>query len=208
MLMKEDKQALFEQMDKHLQQDEKPSVFFEMLLQEGRLNQPPFSMLAKLKQTHQSPTHHPEGDVWNHTMLVIDNAAQRKRQSSHPHAFMWAALLHDIGKPKTTRMRKGRITSYDHDKVGQQEAQEFLKDFVEDSFAQSVAALVRWHMQILFVVKNMPFADIAAMKQQVQLSDVALLGLCDRLGRLNPNEAAEQENIKLFVQKCRAEGMR
>jgi putative nucleotidyltransferase with HDIG domain len=49
-------------------------------------------------------------------LLVVDEAAKRKAYSTDQRVFMWAALLHDIGKPASTRLRKGRITAYNHDK--------------------------------------------------------------------------------------------
>ena len=165
----------------------------------------PLTMLDALKKAEQSPTHHPEGNVWNHTLLVVDCAAIKKEKSTNPQVFMWAALLHDIGKPGSTRIRNGKITSYDHDKLGAKMAKEFLNFFeVDNAFLEQVVALVRWHMQILFVVKELPFADIPAMKKQASVSDVALLGYCDRFGRLGVNKKEEEENIRIFLQKCLA----
>lgn len=195
---------LFLEIDRHLLQDKTPSEFLKGLLKQGALDTPPLNLLSALRGTKQSPQHHPEGDVWNHTMLVVDEAAQVRDQSSDPRAFMWAALLHDIGKPDTTRFRKGKITSYDHDKVGEGLALALLQAFDEPALAAKVAALVRWHMQILFVVKDMPFADIPAMMDQVAPEDVALLGQCDRLGRLKPDREKELETIREFSSKVQA----
>lgn len=197
---------IFLEIDRHLQQDRAPSEFLKALLEEGALDAPPLNRLSELRGTKQSPQHHPEGDVWNHTMLVVDEAAQVRERSSDVRAFMWAALLHDIGKPATTRFQKGKITSYDHDKVGEGLALTFLQEFGEPDLAAKVAALVRWHMQILFVVKDMPFADIPAMMDQVTLEDVALLGQCDRLGRLRPDREKELQTIRQFRSKVQAHG--
>jgi putative nucleotidyltransferase with HDIG domain len=160
-------------------------------------------MLLKLRQTKQSPKYHPEGSAWNHTMLVIDEAAKLKVRSKNPNAFMWAALLHDIGKPVTTRIRKGKITSYDHEKIGEKLAGEFLRTFTDDDrFIKEVNSLVRWHMQMLFVVKNLPFADIEEMKHEVDIQEIGLLGLCDRLGRLRADKEKEEQDMRLFLKKC------
>ncbi|NMB96846.1 MAG: HDIG domain-containing protein [Clostridiaceae bacterium] len=113
-------------MDRHLLDDDKPSEYFESLSDMEVYTKYPFTMLGRLKDTHQSPIHHPEGNVWNHTMLVIDEAAKVKSKSSNNRVFMWPALLHDIGKPDTTRTRRGKITSYDHDKLGAIMSKEFL----------------------------------------------------------------------------------
>ncbi len=73
---------------------------------------------------------------------------QKKILSENPKVFMLAAFLHDIGKPPTTRNRKGKITSYDHDKVGSRMAKEFLQEVHEDNhIIDQVMNLVRWHMQ-------------------------------------------------------------
>ena len=82
---------------------------------------------------------------------------------------------------------------------------EFLAEFTDDSdFIDSVASLVRWHMQLLFVVNDLPFAEVRAMKQQVDFNEVALLGLCDRLGRLGADKQREEANVRTFIQKCKA----
>ncbi|MPW26070.1 HDIG domain-containing protein [Alkalibaculum sp. M08DMB] len=199
MILKND---LFDEIDQHLQKDIYPSKFLNDLSNRNLLIEYPFDVLEKLKQTKQSPKYHPEGSVWNHTMLVVDAAAGQREHSKNQRIFMWAALLHDIGKPSTTAKRKGKITSYDHDIVGAKMTREFLMEFVNDNdFISQVTSLVRWHMQILFVVNNLPFADIDAMKQEVDLSEIALLGFCDRLGRLNVDYGKEQDNINIFIEK-------
>ena len=99
--------------------------------------------------------------------------------------------------------RNGKITSYDHDKSGALMAQEFLRVFTSDGeFIRQVARLVRYHMQILFVVKDLPFADVEGMLRQSDVREVALLGLCDRLGRAGSNRQIESENIRVFLKKC------
>ena len=160
-------------------------------------------MLYKLKETEQSPIHHPEGNVWNHTMLVLDWAAKLKNKSQNEKVFMWAALLHDIGKAETTKNKKGKITAYNHETVGADLCVKFLQEFTTDkNFIKEVKNIVRWHMQILHVVKDMPFANIKVMKEETDINEVALLGFCDRMGRTNVDQAKEENNIKIFLQKC------
>lgn len=193
-------QSLFEQVDWHLCSDAAPEQYLNNLYDSVFVSEYPYTMLNRLKEVKQSPQHHPEGSVWNHTMLVVGQAAKRKDKSSDARAFMWAALLHDIGKAETTRIRKGKITSYDHDRAGAKLAEEFLKCFIDDRFfIEKVTALVRWHMQILYVVNALPYADIQSMKQQTNVQDIALLGLCDRLGRIGANYKKEADNIQTFL---------
>ncbi len=191
--------SLFLEITKHLLEDEKPSIYLSSLLQEPWFSQYPFKMLYDLKGTKQSPEHHPEGDAWNHTLLVVDNAAKIKGLSKNPRVIMWAALLHDIGKPSTTRVKKGKITSYNHDKVGEELAIEFLEYCVENrGFIEEVSNLVRYHMHILYVVRDLPFADRKGLLRETDVREVAMLGYCDRMGRTNQDERKVREDIKLF----------
>lgn len=204
----DNKQTYFKEMEQHLMEDGKPSDYFNSIKEEAEFkNTFPFKMLADLVNTPQNEKYHPEGSVWNHTMLVLDEAAKRKADSEDPKAFMWSALLHDIGKAPTTKLRKGRITSYDHDKVGEDMAANFLKEYYKDrEFVDKVAAIVRWHMQPLFVLKELPFADIKSMVKDIDIEEVALFSLCDRLGRggkLDNEIEKEKENNEKFLKRCK-----
>lgn len=197
----------FTEFDARLMSEIKPSNYITELSKVGIFEEKyPFTLLGDLKKVPQSPQHHPEGNVWNHTMLVLDNAAERKHLSKNPKVFMWSALLHDLGKAPTTQVRKGKITAYDHDKWGEKLSIKFLKELInDDTFIDQVSKMVRWHMQILFVAKGLPFADIKRMTAEVSVDEIALLGLCDRLGRgeLTLEKKQEEENtIKNFLEKC------
>ena len=169
---------LYAEINKHLLEDEKPSVYLNEAFYTPLFQERPFDMLYKLKETEQSPIHHPERNVWNHTLLVTDEAARVKQKSKNQAVLMWAALLHDIGKPATSKCMKGRITAYDHDKVGAGLAEVFLRSFTDDEkFVNEVSQLIKYHMQILFVVKDLPFADIDGLKLNTDIKELALLGL-------------------------------
>lgn len=193
----------YEKINEILLDEDKPSLKLEKMLDLGELNKEPFLILDKLKDIPQELKHHPEGNVWNHLMLVIDKGAKYKRYSCDKRAFMWALLLHDIGKVNTTKIRKGRITSYDHDKVGAKMALDFFEYFKEENkFIKDVVALVRWHMQILFIINKLPFSNINDMINQVELKEISLISLCDRLGRGSIDEKKIKEtyeDVQKFV---------
>ncbi|KEI86512.1 HD domain-containing protein [Clostridium botulinum] len=201
-----DIQKVFKDIDEHILKDEKPSNYINKLYEEGKLEEYPFDMLTILRKIDQSPKYHPEGSVWNHIMMVLDNGAKERDKSENKRIFMWACLLHDIGKGTTTKIRKGRITSYNHDKEGERLSIKFLKCFTGDEeFVKEVSKLVRWHMQPLFVNKNLPFKDIESMVKEVSIKEIALISLCDRLGRGGMSEGKKEEEIKaidLFIEKC------
>lgn len=197
---------IFAEVDRHLLEDEAPSAFLSRLPEKPWFAAHPFSMLARLRSTPQSPLHHPEGSAWNHTLLVVDAAAGRKEKSRHPQAFLWAALLHDIGKPDTTKLRRGKLTSYCHETRGAVLARRFLEELgCGAELTDRVVSLVKWHMQPLFVIKGLPFADIPAMRREADVNEVALLGLCDRLGRLGADEQAELRNCRRFLRLVSAD---
>lgn len=200
--------CIFKDFEYHLMMDDKPSTYFNNLVTSGNFpSEYPFKLLKDLLDVPQSQKHHPEGSVWNHTMMVIDETSKRRTESSDPRSLMWAALLHDLGKAPTTKLRNGRITSYDHDKVGEKLAREFLSFFTSDEkFISEVTHLVRWHMQILFVLKDLPFADVDRMLEETSLHEIALLSLSDRLGRGNMTaEKIEEEkrDLEKFLKKCK-----
>ncbi|WP_352400707.1 HDIG domain-containing metalloprotein [Anaerotignum sp.] len=196
-------QRLFIDINQHLSEDFKPSHYITQLMGQPVFEEYPLSLLKKLQVTPQSPIHHPEGCVWNHVCLVVDQAAQVRNLSHNAPVFMWAALLHDIGKAETTRNRKGRIVSYDHDTVGMDLCIKFLSRLLADlDFIEKVGNLVKYHMHPLYVNKNLPFGDVKGMLAETDMHEIALLGYCDRMGRLGSKSEDEKANIEEFLKKC------
>jgi len=76
--------------------------------------------LQALSGCPQEPEWHPEGDVWVHTLQVIDQARTRIDDLPRPQqiAIMVGAVCHDLGKPATTAFSDGRIRSIDHEEQG------------------------------------------------------------------------------------------
>lgn len=111
-------ERVFDEMCKALLKAEKPSIFFRELQAMNHLKEffPELAMCIGLKQ---NPRFHPEGDVFEHTMLVVDCAAQLRERAEWPLAFMISALFHDLGKIVATETQEdGRITSYGHETQG------------------------------------------------------------------------------------------
>ncbi|MCC6162366.1 MAG: HD domain-containing protein [Acidobacteria bacterium] len=109
--------------------------------------------LDALAACPQDAEWHPEGDVWTHTTMVVDEAATRKRDFTYPEqvALMLGALLHDIGKPLVTAEVDGRIKSPGHEGAGVPLATailDALQVHTLDGYPvrNQVLALVAWHM--------------------------------------------------------------
>lgn len=187
----------FLEIEEHLLKDRKPSTYLNKKVKSGKFDKYPLSMINDLLTVEQNPKYHAEGNVFIHTMMVVDEGAEIREQSKDKRALMWALLLHDLGKKPTTKLRKGRLTSYDHDIVGAKMAKEFLEYFNQDeAFINKVVSLVRWHMQILFVTKNSKFQRIDFMLEEVDIDEIILVSHCDRLGRGNLNKLKRQETLK------------
>ena len=111
-------ERIFEEMSKALLKAEKPSVFFRELKRMNHLKEF-FPELEACIGVEQNPKYHPEGDVFEHTMLVVDCAAGLRGRAQEPLAFMISALLHDLGKVVATQVQEdGRITAYGHEVLG------------------------------------------------------------------------------------------
>lgn len=187
---------IFLEIENHLLNDEKPSIFLTKMKDKKLFDSYPFSMIGDLAEVQQNPKYHPEGNVFIHTMMVVDEGAKNRDKSNDKKAFMWALLLHDIGKKPTTRIRKGRLTSYDHDKVGEKMAVKFLEYFeLDNEFIDRVAGLIKWHMQSLFVTKDSRFQNINDMLKDVDIDEIVLVALSDRLGRGGLDKEGRKETI-------------
>jgi putative nucleotidyltransferase with HDIG domain len=178
------KQELFNLIEQSLLIDERPSEFLNKLKEKGLLDIVPFCNLKDLEKLQQTEKHHPEGNVWVHTMMVVDEGAKHRDEATNKRELMWALLLHDIGKIKTTKFQKGHWTAYNHDKVGEEESLIFLSHFNNElEFNQRVSKLIRYHMHLLYLIKKLPFTDLDGLKKYTDINDLSIVFLADRLGR-------------------------
>ena len=108
--------------------------------------------IALMHGVEQPPQYHPEGDVWIHTMLLLEKLPPRCS-----HTLAWGALLHDVGKPPTFRVAPDRIRFDGHVEVGLRMAEEICHrlHFSNDD-TQQISALVANHMR---------FANVERMKE-------------------------------------------
>jgi putative nucleotidyltransferase with HDIG domain len=107
---------------------------------------------ARMKGVQQPPEYHPEGDVWVHTLLLLD-----KLPEGSPLTLAWAALLHDIGKPATFRVGPDRIRFDGHVEVGVRIAQEICRRL---RFSKEDTDQI-----LLLIANHMRFADVEKMKE-------------------------------------------
>lgn len=178
------------ELEKALLKAERPSLFFEELRRMGQLGVW-FPELQALIGLPQNPAFHPEGDVWVHTMQVLDEAARLRAEAKEPLWFMLAALCHDLGKAVSTECIDGVLHAYGHEKLGLPLAEAFLHRLTrETKLTQYVLNMTQLHMK-----PNM-LADCGAQTKSymkmydsaVCPEDLLLLARADHLGRIGPQE--------------------
>lgn len=107
------------ELHKLLLKADRPSIGFALARELGILS----SWLPELEPLigcPQEPEWHPEGDVWTHTLMVIDEMRARLEGLSEAEqiALMLGAVAHDLGKPSTTAFIDGRLRSPNHEEMG------------------------------------------------------------------------------------------
>ncbi|MFZ0060492.1 MAG: HD domain-containing protein [Pyrinomonadaceae bacterium] len=146
-------ERIWGELEKLLLKAQRPSIGFEFLRNTGALAQL-FPEITALIDVPQDPEWHPEGEVFAHTMLVLDRA--HELIDDLPYAkqvtVMLAALAHDFGKPATTEFIEGRWRSRGHEEAGMEPTQNFLDRLNLHTLAgydvrTQVIALVRDHLK-------------------------------------------------------------
>ncbi len=146
-------ERIFGEIEKALLHARRPSVAFALLAEWNQLRAIA-PELVPLAATPQDPEWHPEGDVWTHTLLVIDVARTMIDDLDRPRALavMLGSLCHDLGKPGTTKFEDGRIRSRGHEEAGIEPTLALLDRWnvhTRDGYAlrDQVVALVRDHLK-------------------------------------------------------------
>jgi len=112
-------ERIWGEVEKLLLKAPRPSIGFALARELGVIEQI-LPEMVPLYDCPQDAEWHPEGDVWTHTLMVIDEA--RKRNGDLDRArlatIMLSAVCHDLGKPATTAMIDGRVRSPGHEAAG------------------------------------------------------------------------------------------
>ncbi len=123
---------------------------FELLDESGLLHEV-LPEVERMKGVEQPLQFHPEGDVWVHTLLML-----QKLPADVSRTLAWGALLHDVGKPPTFRVAPDRIRFDNHVEVGVAIATDIARRLrMSNEETEQIAALVGQHMR---------FADSPKMK--------------------------------------------
>lgn len=171
-----------EELKKALLKAPEPSRFFEVLRRMDQLSVwfPDLSLTIGLAQ---DPLYHPEGDVWTHTMEVLDRGAGFRRDVSDPYAFLLLCLTHDLGKIDTTEVVNGRLHAYEHETKGLPRIEAFLRRLTnEKDVIRYVLNMVPLHMRpnMLAFSKSAPKKTNALFDEAIEPKDLVYFAACDR----------------------------
>lgn len=165
-----------------------------LLLDQAGLLQNVLPEISAMKGVEQPAEFHPEGDVFVHTLMLLDHLPQ-----PCPATLAWGALLHDVGKPPTFRVAADRIRFDDHVEVGVKMAEEICRRlrFSNDDTEQ-ILALVQNHMR---------FGHVMRMKESTLKKFMRLPGFDEHMALHRADCLASHCNLGAyqFVQKKRDE---
>jgi len=128
----------------------RPSMALQAMHEIGVLEEL-YPELAALQNVPQEGEWHPEGDVWTHTLLVVDEAKKLSDnynlKGDEKKAVIYTALCHDLGKPQTTEFTEGRIRSRGHELAGGEPARAFLERIgVQKKLVEKIVKLTENHL--------------------------------------------------------------
>lgn len=197
-------ERVWDELCKALLKAKRPSIFFRVLREMDHLKEF-FPELERCAGVPQSPEHHPEGDVFEHTMLVLDCAAAFRDRAEWPLAFMTAALLHDLGKIVATETQPdGRITAYGHETRGLELCEAQLRRLTSQAKLIEYVKNMMWlHMRpnLLANAKSKKKKTRQLFDLSVCPGDLILLSRADASGKLDKpydegNEAFLRERLE------------
>jgi len=185
------KERVFEEIKKLLLKSDRPSIGFLLMREVGMLVH--FRELQDLIGVAQDPTYHPEGDVWVHTMMVIDEMSKLHGDDEKQNLLLsLAALTHDLGKANTTKVVDGRIRAIGHERTGLPLCEQFMARLSEEkALTEALLPLVKHHLKPLqFYKQGAKSAAILRLARSVNIEQLVLLAKADFLGRTTPEAKA------------------
>ncbi len=202
-------ERLFEEFRKLLLKGVTPSVGLRVLERTELIRF--FPELAAMLGVPQDPRWHPEGDVWQHTLLVVDRAAEgRSGDERDDLALMFAALCHDVGKALVTEGDGERVHAYQHETAGLAPTDDLLARLrAPTELRTRVAGLVRHHLTPVQLIEDRA-SDKAFRRLARKLADARIdaellvrLSRADQLGR-GGRDSDDFPAGERFLQRMRA----
>ncbi len=162
----------------------------------------------------QDPEWHPEGNVWIHTLMVIDQARHLNRDLDRPRlaAVMLGAVCHDLGKPATTQTIDGRIKSPNHEAMGVGPATAVLNRLNINSIdgfdvRKQVLGIVAEHLRPMAFFKARHTITDGAFRRLAQKVDLELLVRFSRADCTGRTGSFDCSGIEWFFEHAKSLGV-
>ena len=202
------KERIYEEFKKLFLKSEKPSIGFELLRDLEVLKY--FPELKALIGCIQEPEYHPEGDVWIHTMMCLDELARILKEKNIEDEYkklylFYGILCHDFGKPFCTKEIDGKITSHKHEALGIEPTISFLSKLTnEKKFIEIVCSLVKNHLTpFQLYLSESSLKAIKRLSLKVNIEDLCLVCLADCLGRTIKDKDKCPKAINWVLEKAK-----
>ena len=205
-------ERIWGEIEKLLLQAPRPSLGLQLAFDLGIIGQ----VMPELLPTvgcEQEPEWHPEGDVWTHTLMVVDKARELNGDLDRPRlvTVMLGALCHDLGKPPTTAVVDGRIRSLDHEQAGVEPTVSLLNRLNIHSIdgfdvRAQVAGLVAHHLKP-GAFRKAPYVSDGAFRRLAQKVDLELLARVARADCLGRTGNFDCTAMDWFLDRARALGV-
>ena len=206
-------ERIWGEFQKLLLQAERPSIGFALARELGVVHQI-LPEMEPLYDTPQDAEWHPEGDVWIHTLMVIDKARALNGDLDRPRlaAIMLGAVCHDLGKPATTAMIDGRVKSPNHEAMGVEPATRILDRLnvnTLDGFdvRAQVIGLVSEHLRPMAFFKARDTVTDGAFRRLAQKVDLELLARFARSDCHGRTGTFDCSGIDWFLERARSLGV-
>lgn len=167
------------------------------------------NLRVEMQETPQDPIHHAEGDVWTHTMMVMHSLVISPDYLAlsilDKGVVFYAALLHDIAKPFTTRHLNGRISAPGHSQKGAVMARKALWwKHVPWQIRERICALIEVHQVPFFVFNNHQQTPTDYLVRKLSLDRnlhlLSILANADMTGRISNDQLQILQDIELFAE--------
>ncbi len=205
-------ERIWGEIEKLLLLAERPSIGLALALELGVIESL-LPEMAPLVGCVQEPEWHPEGDVWTHTLMVVDQAHRLNGDLDRPRflAVMLGAICHDLGKPSTTAVIDGRIRSLNHEEAGVAPTISLLDRLnvhTIDGFdvRAQVVGIVAHHLKPGMFRKagNVGEGAFKRLAQKVDMELLARVARADCLGRTGGFDCSAMD---WFIERARALGV-
>ncbi len=206
-------ERIWGEFEKLLLQAERPSLGFALGRELGVIHQ----LLPEMEPLYdcpQDPEWHPEGNVWIHTLMVIDQARQLNADLDRPRlaAVMLGAVCHDLGKPETTALVDGRVKSPGHEAAGVGAATAILDRLNVQSLdgydvRTQVLGLVVEHQRPMAFFKARETITDGAFRRLAQKVDLELLTRFARADCHGRAGTFDCSGIDWFIERARSLGV-